>query len=68
VIALPPHAIVISRAHDSMGHPKQAYRALVCENPIGILHSGHGVLDTKTLRNLGDGGKPIGIIPGNRGS
>jgi hypothetical protein len=27
---------------------------------MGILHSGHGMLDTRTLRNFGDGGKPVG--------
>jgi hypothetical protein len=59
-IPLPPHAIVISRAHDSKGRPKQVYYALVCENRMGILHSGHGMLDTRTLRNFGDGGKPVG--------
>jgi hypothetical protein len=59
-IPLPPHAIVISRAHDSKGRLKQRYYALVCENPMGILHSGHGMLDTRTLRNFGDGGKPVG--------
>jgi hypothetical protein len=59
-IPLPPHAIVISRAHDSKGRPKQRYYALVCENPMGILHNGHAVLDTGTLRNFGDGGKPVG--------
>jgi hypothetical protein len=59
-IPLPPHAIVLSRAHDSKGRPKQVYYALVCENPTGILHSGHGMLDTRTLRNFGDSGKPVG--------
>jgi hypothetical protein len=59
-VPLPPHAIVISRAHDSKGRPKQVYYALVCENPTGILHSGHGMLDTRTLRNFGDGGKQVG--------
>src|SRR5262249_60931414 len=59
-IPLPPHAIVISRAHDSKGHLKQRYYALVCENPMGILHSGRGTLDTRTLRNFGNGGKPVG--------
>jgi hypothetical protein len=59
-IPLPLHAIVISRAHDSKGRPKQVYYALVCENPMGILHSGRGMLDTRTLRNFGDGGKPVG--------
>jgi hypothetical protein len=39
-IPLPPHAIVISRAHDSRGRLKQRYYALACENPMGILHSG----------------------------
>src|SRR5262249_30323592 len=59
-IPLPPHAIVISRAHDSKGRPKQRYYALVCENPMGILHSGRGTLDTRTLRNFGNGGKTVG--------
>jgi hypothetical protein len=59
-IPLPPHAIVISRAHDSKGRPKQRYYALVCENPMGIMHSGHEMLDTRTLRNFGNGGKPVG--------
>jgi hypothetical protein len=59
-IRLPPHAIVISRAHDSNGRPKQRYYALVCENPMAILHGGHGMLDTRTLRNFGNGGKPVG--------
>jgi len=59
-IPLPPHAIVLSRAHDSKGRPKQRYYALVCENPIGILHSGRGTLDTRTLRNFGDSGKTVG--------
>jgi hypothetical protein len=59
-VPLPPHAIVISRGHDSKGRPKQVYYALVCENPTGILHSGHGMLDTRTLRNFGDHGKPVG--------
>jgi hypothetical protein len=59
-IPLPPHAVVISRAHDSKGRPKQRYYALVCENPMGILHGGHGMLDTGTLRNFGDSGKPVG--------
>ncbi|HET6844906.1 MAG TPA: hypothetical protein VFK06_24965, partial [Candidatus Angelobacter sp.] len=27
---------------------------------MGILHSGHGMLDTRTLRNYGDGGKRVG--------
>jgi hypothetical protein len=59
-IPLPPHAIVRSRAHDSKGRPKQRYYALVCENPMGIPHSGRGMLDTRTLRNFGNGGKPVG--------
>jgi hypothetical protein len=59
-IPLPPHVIVISRAHDSNGRPKRRYYALVCENPMGILHSGRGILDTRTLRNFGNGGKPVG--------
>src|SRR5262249_9925546 len=59
-IPLPPHAIVISRAHDSKGRLKQRYYALVCENPMGILHSGRGTLETRTLRNFGNGGKPVG--------
>src|SRR5260370_25658356 len=59
-IPLPPHAIVISRAHDSKGRPKQRYYALVCENPMGILDSGRGMLDTITLRNSANGGKPLG--------
>jgi hypothetical protein len=59
-VPLPAHAVVISRAHDSKGRSKRVYYALVCENPTGILHSGHGMLDTRTLRNFGDGGKPVG--------
>lgn len=57
---LPLHAIVISRAHERNGSPKQRYYALVCENPTGILLSGGGTLDTATLRNFGDGGKLLG--------
>jgi hypothetical protein len=59
-IPLPPHAIVISRAHDSKGRPKERYYALVCENPMGIRHSRHGMLDSRRLRNFGNGGKPVG--------
>jgi hypothetical protein len=59
-VPLPPHVIVISRAHDSKGNPKQRYYALVCKNSAGISHSGGGTLDAGTLRNLGDSGKPIG--------
>src|SRR5262245_22628873 len=54
------HRTAYARAHDSKGHLKQRYYALVCENPMGILHSGRGTLDTRTLRNFGNGGKPVG--------
>jgi hypothetical protein len=57
---LPPHAIVISRAHERNGSPKQRYYAFVCENPTGLSHSGGGTVDIGKLRNFGDGGKPIG--------
>jgi hypothetical protein len=57
---LPPHAIVISRAHERNGSPKQRYYAFVCENPAGLSHSGGGTVDMGKLRNFGDGGKPIG--------
>jgi hypothetical protein len=59
-IPLPPHAIVISRAHDKKGRQKQNYYALVCENPIAILRNGHGVLDAGTLRNFCADGKSVG--------
>jgi hypothetical protein len=57
---LPPHAIVISRAHECNGSPKQRYYAFVCENPTGLPHGGGGTVDIGTLRNFGDRGKPIG--------
>jgi hypothetical protein len=59
-ISLPPHAIVISRAHDSRGNPKSRYYALVCETKTGILRTAGGAVNTSTLRNFGDGGKSIG--------
>jgi hypothetical protein len=59
-VPLPPHAIVISRAHDSKGRPKSRYYALVCANPAGIPHSNGRILDTRTLRNLGEHGRRIG--------
>jgi hypothetical protein len=57
---LPPHAIVVSRAHERNGSPKQRYYAFVCEHPTGLPRSGGGTVDMGTLRNFGDGGKPIG--------
>jgi len=57
---LPPHALVISRAEDSNGCPKQRYYALVCTAPKELLNGGSGILDTGALRNFGHCGKPIG--------
>lgn len=57
---LPPHSLVISRAHDRKGRSKKRYDALVCENPMGILHSGGSMLDIGLLRNFGNGGNSIG--------
>src|SRR5258705_8118989 len=59
-VPLPSHVIVTSRGHDRKGSPKSRHYALVCTNPAGILRSGGGVLDTATLCNIGDGGKPVG--------
>lgn len=59
-VPLPSHVIVTSRGHDRKGNLKSRHYALVCKNPAGILRSGGGVLDTATLCNFGDGGKPIG--------
>ncbi len=56
-VPLPPHAVVISRAHDKNGNLKLSYDALVCENSDGIPASAGGTLDLRTLRNLG--GRPI---------
>jgi hypothetical protein len=57
---LPPHAIVTSRAHDSKGRLKSRHYALVCENPAGVSATMGETLDTGSLRNFGDGGRPIG--------
>ncbi len=57
-VPLPPHAVVISRAHDKNGDLKSSYDALVCENSDGIPRSAGGTLDIGTLRNLRGG--PIG--------
>jgi hypothetical protein len=60
-VPLPSHAVVLSRAHECNGSPKQRYYAFVCENPLGLSHSGSGgTVDIGKLRNFGDGGKPIG--------
>jgi hypothetical protein len=59
-IPLPPHAVVTSRAHDSKGRPKKRHYALVCESPMGILCGDRNTLDAGELRNIGDGGKPVG--------
>ena len=59
-IPLPPHAVVTSRAHDSKGRPKKRHYALVCESPMEILCGGGSTLDAGALRNIGDGGKPVG--------
>jgi hypothetical protein len=48
---LPQHVVVISRANKSNGRRKEDYYALVCENPLGILRSGGGSVDSGTLRN-----------------
>ena len=58
IVNLPPHAVVISRAHDSKGNQKSRYYALVCASPTGIPSSGRGTLNTGMLRNYGGG--PIG--------
>jgi hypothetical protein len=55
---LPPHVVVISRAHDSNGILKSRYYALVCENSDGIPRSAGGTLDVGTLHNVG--GRRIG--------
>jgi hypothetical protein len=55
---LPPHVIVISRAHQKNGRRKEVYYALVCENPLGILRSGGGSVESCTLRN--PSGKRVG--------
>jgi hypothetical protein len=57
---LPPHAVVTSSAHDRVGNQKTSHYALVCGNPIGLRESGGGELNISTLRNFGDGGRPIG--------
>jgi hypothetical protein len=57
---LPPHVVVISRAHDRNGSLKDVYYALVCESEVGIPRSGGGSLDAGMLRNLGEGGRRIG--------
>jgi hypothetical protein len=57
---LPPHAIVTSRAHDSKGRLKSRHYALVCENPLGFRAAVDGTLNTGSLRNLGNGGRPVG--------
>jgi hypothetical protein len=56
---LPPHVVLCSGAHDKNGRQRSRYFVLVCENPSGIPHSGGGKIDTRTLRNFGDGGKPL---------
>jgi hypothetical protein len=55
---LPPHVVVISRANQKNGRPKEVYYALVCENPLGILRSGGGSVESWTLLN--PSGKRIG--------
>ena len=57
---LPPHAVVISGAHDSAGKQKSTYYALVCASPDSIYDSGSGTLNIAMLRNFGDNGRPIG--------
>src|SRR5262249_6378519 len=47
--SLPPHVLLMSRAHQSNGRMRDRYYVLVCENPVGIPHSGGGVLHTGTL-------------------
>jgi hypothetical protein len=59
-IKLPTHVVVVSRAHRQNGVPKPRYHALVCESPLGLLRTGGGTLDSRTLRNFGDGGRSIG--------
>jgi hypothetical protein len=60
IVSLPPHAIITSRAHDKNGNQKTRHYALVCENPSGYRSSRGRELDTRTLRNFGDGGKGVG--------
>jgi hypothetical protein len=60
IVSLPPHAVIISRAHDKKGNQKSRHYALVCENRSGYRSSRGGELDTRTLRNYGDGGKCVG--------
>jgi|SRR5215831_8339301 len=55
---LPQHVVVISRAHQKNGRRKKVYYALVCENPLGILRSGGGSVESWTLRN--PSGKQVG--------
>ena len=55
---LPPHVVVISRAHQKNGRLKKVYYALVCENPLGIVRSGGGSVESWTLLN--PSGKRIG--------
>ena len=57
---LPPHAVVISGAHDSAGNQKSTYYSLVCAGPDSIYNSDSGTLNIAMLRNFGDNGRPIG--------
>jgi hypothetical protein len=57
---LPPHVLLMSRAHQSNGKMRERYYALVCESPSGIPHTGGGVLNSGSLRNFGDSGRSIG--------
>jgi hypothetical protein len=62
-VPIPPHVVVTSRAHDRKGRLKSRHYALVCANPMCVLRSGGGTLDSGTLRNFGGDGKSIGSPP-----
>jgi hypothetical protein len=55
---LPPHVVVISRAHRKNGRLKEVYYALVCENPLGISRGCGESLESWTLLN--PSGRPVG--------
>jgi hypothetical protein len=57
---LPPHVVVTSRARMSNGSPKRRHYALICESHSSILNNSGGKLDADCLRNIGDGGRPVG--------
>ena len=57
---LPPHIVVTSRANRSDGSRKTHHYALVCWAASSILRNGGRMLNPAKLRNIGEGGKPVG--------